>query len=185
MGGIGVMVCWCIGTLMSWHGCGSMHWHIGARHVGVGSLTWVCISVCGVGHVGGAHWHAGACWWQCGLHWACGVCISWHWCMGISVHVGALASGAYWHIGIGTWVLVCTALIGQDICSLLRAVWIHMVLIMQTVTDVWNRVRLVRTIGSDETIKVGIHLDVDKHAGGPWGPPQPTYIQVLITRKHC
>ena len=49
---------------------------------------------------------------------------------------------------------------------------------MQTVTDVRNRVRPVGTIGSKEGIEVGICLDVDKRAGGPSGPPQPTYIQV-------
>ena len=103
------MVCWCIGTLMSWHGHGSMHWHIGARHVGVGSLTWVCISVCGVGHVGGGcalacwcmlmavwtalgmwgvyqlalvHGHQGACWCT-GIR--C-VLAHWHRHMGVGVH---------------------------------------------------------------------------------------------------
>ena len=33
--------------------------------------------------------------------------------------------------------------------------------------DVQNGVGLVRNTGSEEGIEVGIHLDVDKHAGGP------------------
>ena len=42
---------------------------------------------------------------------------------------------------------------------------ICVVLVIQTVMDVQNRVRLVGTIGSEEGIEAGICLDVDKHAG--------------------
>ena len=77
----------------------------------------------------------------------------------------------------------CIAAVWQVWCSHGNLLWVVRIctaLVTWTVADVWNRVGLVRTIGSEEGIEVGIHLDVDKHAGGPWGPPQPTYIQVPV-----
>ena len=86
-----------IGTLMCWHGCGGVRWHIGVGRV------------CGVG----AHWHAGACRWQHQSHWAHGhwvharalvrgVCISWRWRMGIGAH----RHTGIWCVGIGC-MLAC------------------------------------------------------------------------------
>ena len=51
--------------------------------------------------------------------------------------------------------------------SVLRAVRIRVVLVMRIAMDIRSRVGLESTIGGEARQEVGIHLDVDKHAGGP------------------
>ncbi len=51
--------------------------------------------------------------------------------------------------------------------SVLRAVQICVVLVMRIVTDVQSGVGLESMIGGEARQEAGIHLDVDKHAGGP------------------
>jgi hypothetical protein len=141
---------WCDGVLVHWHTDelawvwehALAHWGqtCGCRvtHMGVHQCV---LGMWGVYQLALVHGHQCACWCT-GIR-----CILAHW---------------HWHMGVGVHSIDWTRYL-LSVMSSLDPHGTH-----NADSDrCLKQSRLVRTIGSDERIEVGIHLDVDKHAGGP------------------